>query len=311
MFSGIGGFELGIQRALPAAECVGYSEIDSPAISTYERHFNHDNYGDATRLDPASIPGFGLLVGGFPCQAFSIAGKRHGLDDTRGTLFYDIARVLAVKRPAHFILENVKGLLSHDGGRTFRTILETFTELGYGVEWQVLNAKDFGLPQNRERVFLVGHLGGKPARQVFPFTGGSAVHLEPLRTSRSVSARIYAPELSPTLNPGAATGGPELPKIGYIRNRHGESVRYTARDIATCLDANYFKGLDYHGQRTGIGYVDGEELVIRRLTPLECERLQGFPDHWTAGASDTQRYKQLGNAVPTNLVHAVIGGLNV
>lgn len=124
MFSGIGGFELGIEKAAKTlgieAECVGYSEIDKHAIATYERHFNHDNYGDATLINPDALPVFDLLAGGFPCQAFSIGGKRLGFEDTRGTLFFDIARILAVRQPQHFILENVKGLLSHQGGADFQ-----------------------------------------------------------------------------------------------------------------------------------------------------------------------------------------------
>ena len=166
MFSGIGGFELG----MPAEwECVGYSEIDKYAIQIYQKYFpNHKNYGDATKIISNELPDFDLLVGGFLCQAFSIAGKRKGFDDTRGTLFFDIARVLKDKRPRHFLLENVKGLLSHDFGKTFQTIIGVLTDLGYFVEWQVLNAKNFDVPQNRERVFIVGHFGKESRRKVFP-----------------------------------------------------------------------------------------------------------------------------------------------
>jgi DNA (cytosine-5)-methyltransferase 1 len=165
MFSGIGGFELGIECATGAAgNCVGYSEIDRHAIKTYESHFGHTNYGDCTTIEPAGLPDFGLLVGGFPCQAFSVAGKRRGFEEARGTLFFDIARVLKDKRPGHFILENVKGLLSHDAGKTFGTILGVLSDLGYSVEWCVLNSKDFGVPQNRERVYIVGHFGGRCGR---------------------------------------------------------------------------------------------------------------------------------------------------
>jgi len=200
MFSGIGGFELGIQNAFEAsketgqttatvrhksnystkptqergqsATCVGYSEIDKYADQIYQKHFGGTNYGDATKINARELPDFELLVGGFPCQAFSVAGKRAGFNDTRGTLFFDIARILKEKRPRHLVLENVKGLLSHDQGKTFTTILGVLADLGYFVEWQVLNSKDFGVPQNRERVFIVGHLGGEPRRKVFPITGG-------------------------------------------------------------------------------------------------------------------------------------------
>jgi DNA (cytosine-5)-methyltransferase 1 len=205
-FSGIAGFELGILQAyglyntkiaglenqksltdfsgiqpdvagthgghFPA--CVGYSEIDKYAVQIYQKHFpEHKNYGDITKIIAAELPDFDLYVGGFPCQAFSIAGKRRGFEDTRGTLFFDVARILAEKKPRNFVLENVKGLLSHDEGRTFKTIITTLAELGYYVEWQVLNSKNFGVPQNRERVFIVGHFGGIPKRKIFPIRENS------------------------------------------------------------------------------------------------------------------------------------------
>ena len=128
----------------------------------------HKPYGDITKIRPQDLPDFDLLVGGFPCQAFSIAGKRAGFEDTRGTLIYDVLRIVKEKHPRLVLLENVKGLLSHDSGRTFKTIITSLAELGYAVEWQVLNAKNFGVPQNRERVFIIGHLGGFGGRQVFP-----------------------------------------------------------------------------------------------------------------------------------------------
>ena len=204
------------------------------------------------------------MVGGFPCQAFSVAGKRLGFNDTRGTLFFDIARILSEKRPRHLVLENVKGLLSHDSGKTFQTILGVLTDLGYFVEWQVLNSKDFGVPQNRERVFIVGHLGGEPRRKVFPIFGANTKNLEQLVGGHQGN-RVYS------------TGG-----------------------VSSTL-ASQAGGM---GAKTGL-YATPR---IRRLTPLECERLQGFPDNWTVG-SDTQRYKQCGNAVTVNVVEAVMRGL--
>ena len=260
MFSGIGGFERGLEAAttrlsLPL-ECAGYSEIDKNAIKTYERHWpEHVNYGDATAIDPDSLPDFDLLVGGFPCQAFSVAGKRGGFEDTRGTLFFDVARVLDAKQPQHLILENVKGLLSHDGGRTFRTIVVTLADLGYCVEWQVLNCKDFGIPHSRERVLIVGHLGGLTRPPVFPVVREGNPHSTVGLTTETAVAR--------TLTGGGHSGG----------NHSGMTVIRTP---------------------------EGD----RRLTITECERLQGFADGHTVG-SNSARYKQLGNAVPTNLVELV------
>jgi DNA (cytosine-5)-methyltransferase 1 len=198
LFTGIGGFELGITNAYGVANrhkeqgeaqmvlgneyqstgeyvegtatCIGYSEIDKYAIQIYQRHFqDHKNYGDITKINEKELPDFDLLCGGFPCQSFSIAGKRGGFSDTRGTLFFDIARILKAKKPRLLLLENVKGLLSHDEGRTFATIISTLDELGYDLQWQVLNSKNHGVPQNRERVFIVGHLRGTRRPEVFPF----------------------------------------------------------------------------------------------------------------------------------------------
>lgn len=196
-FSGIAGFELGIEKACPEAVCVGYSEIDKYADAIYKYHFKEvKNYGDITKINEYELPDFDLLVGGFPCQAFSIAGKRRGFEDTRGTLFFDLARILQAKRPRLFIFENVKGLLSHDGGNTFRTIVTTLDELGYDVQWQVLNSKNFGVPQNRERIIIVGNLRGTPRPEVFP------IGLDETKTSGKIkrivdgyqSTSIYSPD---------------------------------------------------------------------------------------------------------------------
>lgn len=268
MFSGIGGFERAIQQVIPNAKCVGYSEIDKPAIKTYEEHFNHDNYGDATTINAGTLPDFELGVMGFPCQPFSIGGKRAGFDDIRGTLFFDIARILEAKQPQNFILENVKGILSHDGGRTFRTIITTLNDLGYMGEWQILNSKNHGVPHNRERIYIVGHLAGRSGPKVFPFTGSSSLKLEEITQGVAQSARIYRPTLSRTLK---ALGGGQGAKTGL-----------------------------YVDETAPIG-----SPVVRRLTPVECERLQGFPDNWTIG-SDTQRTQQCGNAVTVNVVRDVV-----
>lgn len=290
-FSGIGGFEIGIERAFnnrpnvrnrsallsenssdtseSPLRFVGYSEIDKYASSVYEKHNpGVQAYGDITKINAEELPDFDCLVGGFPCQAFSIAGKRAGFEDTRGTLFFDLARILRAKQPRLFVFENVKGLLSHDSGRTFKTIIEAIDELGYDCQWQVLNSKNHGVPQNRERVYIVGHLRGTPRPEVFPI-GGTNTADTFIRTIRTGGAASYT-------------------------EKH-------ARDI---IQVNY---PTHSNDRV---YASDGIVRIRRLTPIECERLQGFPDNWTAegidGAiSDTQRYKMCGNAVTTNVVQAV------
>jgi len=154
-FSGIGGFAKPLIEA--GHECVGFSEINKWAIQVYQNQFpDHHFLGDITKIDADRLPDFDLLVGGFPCQSFSMAGKRGGFDDTRGTLFFELARILKAKRPKWYIFENVKGLISHDNGKTLGTIMQTLWELGYTADYQVLNSKDFGVAQNRERVFIVG-----------------------------------------------------------------------------------------------------------------------------------------------------------
>lgn len=221
-FSGIGGFELGIQRAADRhnldTNCLGYSEIDKNAIATYERNFpQHVSLGDITTLDADELPSIDLLVGGFPCQAFSIAGARRGFEDTRGTLFFDLARILAARRPRHFIFENVKGLLSHEGGRTFRTIIAALDELGYCVEWQVLNSKDFGVPQNRERVYIVGHLGGIRGRAVLPEAGQGNPYSTVSESAETAVARTFTAGGNTGGNHSGMTIISELPTPPAIR----------------------------------------------------------------------------------------------
>jgi DNA (cytosine-5)-methyltransferase 1 len=173
-FSGIGGFELGIKQAckakgLPEPVIVGYSEIDKFAISVYEHNFKGvTNYGDIRKIKETELPDFDCFTAGFPCQSFSQAGQRKGFKDDRGTLFFDIVRILEAKQPKLLVLENVKGLLSHDGGRTFKTIISSLAELGYDLTWQVLDSQDFGVPQHRERIIIVGCLGGICPGQIFP-----------------------------------------------------------------------------------------------------------------------------------------------
>jgi len=326
MFSGIGGFELGIRQAeikskdssnsksgtsqhLRRSLCIGFSEINKYAIQIYKKHFKgHKNYGNARDIVWEQVPDFDFLVAGFPCQSFSIAGKRGGFDDTRGTLFFEIARALSVKRPKLCLLENVKGLLSHDKGATFGTILATLSDLGYFLQWQVLNSKDFGVPQNRERVFLIGHLRGTSRPEVFPLSQSSKGNLkysggvisareqwlkDGKTNSRNFSQgqRIYSEEgISQTL---AGNAGGQGGKTGlYQIDKINRAVRAGGRGSKT--------------EKHRWDLVGG----IRRLTPTECERLQGFPDGWTEGVSDTQRYKCLGNAVTVNVVQAIIARLD-
>jgi len=318
MFSGIGGFELGIGDK---GECIGYSEIDKYAIQIYKKHFKGvKNYGNATRIRPEELPDFDLLIGGFPCQAFSISGRKCGFDDTRGTLFFEIARILTEKKPRYILLENVKGLLSHDGGKSFQTIIRVLTDLGYRIQWQVLNSKDFGVPQNRERLYIVGHLGNESRRQIFPIGVCSSQNIRKIVETGHEATRIHSTDGLAISQ--KALGGGQGAKTGLYAVALTERRTKEAREIRKRVMKE--TGKDWSPRR-------GKELVtrkdemsnclttgqtkehllavdgmVRRLTPTECERLQGFPDGWTKGLSDAQRYKCLGNAVTVSVVFAII-----
>ena len=307
LFSGIGGFREGLARA-GGFTCIGHCEIDKKANQSYEALF--DTKGewfceDIRKADPKGMPGFDLLCGGFPCQSFSIAGHRGGFDDPRGTLFFEIARLTAAKRPAYLLLENVPGLLNHDGGRTFAAILHALDGLGYFVEWQVLNSKDFHVPQSRK---------------VFPFTGTAGTSLVQIRPGAQ-GERVYSPEgVSCTL--AAQTGGfggktglyevglpiKENTKKGYKMAYPGDSINLAyaqqntrrgrvGRKIAHTLTASSDQGALEPLKR------------IRRLTPRECLRLQGWTDDRIDIVlplqSDAQLYKQAGNGVTVNVVEAI------
>lgn len=365
-FTGIGGFEVGIENAtLDPVEIIGYSEIDKYAVQVYEHHFKGvKNYGDITKIKAEKLPDFDCLVGGFPCQAFSIAGRRAGFADTRGTLFFDLARILRAKQPRLFVFENVKGLISHDGGSTFRTIVTAINELGYDCQWQVLNSKDFGVPQNRERIIIVGHLRGTARPQVFPIrqndkenTGGNqkrradifptirATHYksgdnQPLILQRARGNNKGGPKaIAPTISARSYEHNNHVVQLTEARTEEAKRIRrettragreYAPRrgkvlvprkdNMANTVTASQSKeglvmisktvraggrGSPHGAKQNWDSYeIDGK---IRRLTPIECERLQAFPDNWTRldGVSDSQRYKMCGNAVTTTVIQAV------
>lgn len=287
LFSGIGGFRLGLERN--GHTPVGYVEIDKFARQSYNAMF--DTSGEWTATDITKVTDeewrkfngkVDIIAAGFPCQAFSIAGKRLGfLDSTKGTLFFEIARAAKQIKPRYLFLENVKGLLNHDSGNTFRTILNTLDELGYDVEWRVLNSKNFGVPQNRERVYIIGHLRGDGGREVFPFFG------ENKATNRASIKQVG------NVNNSTSFGG--NPQTGRV---------YDAVGLSPTL--NTMQG----GGREPKVLVNGR---VRKLTPRECWRLQAFPDELfdkakAAGLSDSQLYKQAGNSVTVNVIEAIAKG---
>ena len=371
LFAGIGGFRLGMESA--GHECVGFCEVDKYARASYKAIHNTEGeieLHDITRVTDESIRRFGsvdVICGGFPCQAFSIAGHRRGFEDTRGTLFFEICRFASVLRPKYLFLENVRGLLNHDGGATFETIIRTLDELGYDVEWQVLNSKNFGVPQNRERVFIIGHLRGERTRNVFPIGGESEQSdhqppkieiigntKNPNGTSKGTKSVVYGsggvvgtltatdykePKqvaikqfgilqpnfnqcgvvyetdgIAPTIR--AYQGGGLEPKI---RVKEATSKGYAEADVGDSVNLSHPNSKTRRGRvgkQVANTLLTGEsqgviepDFRIRKLTPRECWRLQGFPD-WAFDKaqevnSNSQLYKQAGNSVTVNVIAAI------
>ena len=286
---------------LAAQQCghaiVGACEIDKYARSIYIRQFPGVHvHTDATQIDPSELPRIDLLCAGFPCQAFSIAGRRRGFEDARGTLFFEIAKIAKAKR-CNLLLENVRGLLGHDQGRTWQTMLTILDDMRYNVQWQCINTKHYA-PQNRERLYIVANPREKPTPQIFPITDGVKVNAGARRTPGGKRKRIdaHCKCITKSYHKGWGAGRT------MIRMNNGQACRvYDTNGTSVTLCARN------GGQGAGTGLyttADG----IRRLTPLECERLQTFPDNWTARGhddaiiSDTQRYKMIGNAVTVKVV---------
>ena len=369
LFAGIGGFRLGMESA--GHECVGFCEIDKYARASYKAIHNTKGeieLHDITRVTDDSIRRFGsvdVICGGFPCQAFSIAGHRRGFEDTRGTLFFEICRFASVLRPRYLFLENVKGLLNHDRGNTFEVILSALDELGYNVEWQVLNSKNFGVPQNRERVFIIGHLRGERTRNVFPISGESEQSdhqppkieiigntKNPSGTRKGTRSVVYGS--GGVVGTLTATDYKEpkqvaIKQFGILQPNFNQcGVVYETDGIAPTIRAYQGGGLEPKirvKEATSKGYAEvgdsvnlshpnsktrrgrvGKQVAntlltgesqgviepdfrIRKLTPRECWRLQGFPD-WAFDKaqevnSNSQLYKQAGNSVTVNVVAAI------
>lgn len=387
MFAGIGGFRSGLE-SIGGFECVGYCEIDKYAKQAYEAMYDTGGelyFDDARKIVPEQLPDFDLLVGGFPCQSFSIAGARKGFDDTRGTLFFEIARIAAVKKPKYLFLENVPGLLNHDSGKTFETILRTLDELGYDVCWQVLNSKNFGVPNHVIECSL-SDIIEKNVPEKYYLSRKQAEKLL-YKENPTQGERIYSSKgLSCTLTSGSGGFGGHsglyliedtenfgLPiksktKDGYQiaypgdsidtafsgqnsrRGRVGSQVAHTLTisvtqayyfidlnpdpkltEIARCITARHDSGIsnrkaEHSGvfvensdvlddnEKFAVAFVEpnGEVHIgrIRKLTPRECWRLQGFTDEQfekakATGLSDSRLYKMAGNAVTVNVISEI------
>ena len=325
-FSGIGGFHTGLEKA--GMKCVGWCEFDKFAQASYRAMYDTDNlwFGDdVTKVKGKDLPNADLWTFGFPCQDVSIAGKQKGIKEgTRSGLFYEIMRLLAEgkqNKPKGLVCENVKNLLSIDGGGGFLNVVGEMAERGYSIEWKVYNSKDYGVPQNRERVYIVGHIGERCARGLLPAKRESAATIEQVGNLRETSSfggnpqtgRVYSTRgIAPTIN--TCGGGGREPKILSAiacltpdreeKRQNGRRLKENGEPAFTLTNQ------DRHGVLINKEVESGcKEISIRKLTPKECWRLQGFSDAQyekaTAVNSNSQLYKQAGNAVTVNVVEEI------
>lgn len=341
LFSGIGGFRLGMEQA--GHICLGHVEIDKFANKSYEAIFGKEDLigSDITEIANDEWRKYGgkvdCICGGFPCQAFSIAGNRGGFEDTRGTLFFEILRAAKEIQPSYLFLENVRGLLSHDEGKTFQTMLAAMDELGYDAEWKVLNSKNFGVPQHRERVYIVGHLRGRNTRKIF-FVGDSNGKTADIQgqkiTTNTLTARYPNSQgVGSWIIENKQQKKGRIVQIGNISDSKSfggnpQTGRvYSANGLSPCLNTMQGGSREPKILQRAHGFNKGREfdisptiskssweynnflkhnLKIRKLTPRECWRLQSFPD-WAFDRaskvnSDSQLYKQAGNSVTVNVI---------
>lgn len=284
LFAGIGGIRIGFESV--GGECVFTSEWDKAAQKTYQENFGEIPYGDITKIKPEEIPNFDMLLAGFPCQPFSQAGLKKGFEDTRGTLFFDIARIIERHKPAVVFLENVRNLAGHDKGNTLKVIIRTLENLGYKVFNKILNAKDFGVPQNRARIYIIAFKDDVdfvfPKEPMIDTKLGNILELQ-VNEKYTISDKLWAGHQRRKLEHESKGNG-----FGY------SIFDYNSKYTST-MSARYYK--------------DGSEILIkqenknpRKLTPREAARLQGFPDSFIIPVSDMQAYKQFGNSVAVPVI---------
>ena len=311
LFAGIGGFHYALNSF--GAKCVFASEWDKYASETYFVNHKLKPHGDITKVEESTIPEHDIICGGFPCQAFSISGKQKGFEDTRGTLFFDIARIIYKHTPKVLFLENVKNLITHDGGKTITTIINSLSELGYNVQYKILNASNFGLPQNRERVYFVGFhksLNSKNFR--FPKSLNKKVSLYDILEDNPENTKIVErddiviyKDVVPTNSLFEEMVLLNKPiQIGKV-NKGGQGERiYHPLGHAITLSA-YGGGV---GSKTGLYLIGGK---IRKLSTRECARLQGFPEEFKINPIQTQAYKQFGNSVSINVLQHILQQITI
>ena len=287
LFAGIGGMRLAFEKV--GGECVFSSEWDRFAQQTYESNFGEVPSGDITEIDEREIPGLDIVAAGFPCQPFSSIGKRQGFEHkTQGTLFYDVARIIAHHKPKAFLLENVSGLVTHDKGNTLATIIETLEELNYSVSYEILDSADFGVPQKRKRIYIVGFNNGKIRKEDFIFP-------KPRRVRVGIGKFVEQghPELSISKH---------LQSVYIYKEDDGrpEVISPKSDFPVKTLVASYHKI-----QRLTGTFVKDGPTGLRLLSPNECKAIMGFPKSFKVPVSRTQMYRQFGNSVAVPVVKAV------
>lgn len=293
LFAGIGGIRLGFEKATNyQIDCVFTSEWDKYSKQTYQANYNNQEvFGDITKIKEEDIPKHDILLAGFPCQPFSQAGLKKGFSDTRGTLFFDIERILNYHKPQAFLLENVKQLRTHDKGRTLKTIFKHLNQIGYkNTQSTILRARDFGLPQNRERIYIVGFLDNSIKfefpKPTYETTRVNDILEKNLGDQYTISDKLWA-------------GHQRRKRENKLKGRgFGYGIVNKDSEYTNTLSARYYK--------------DGSEILVeqigknpRKLTPRECARLQGFPDSFKIPVSNTQAYRQFGNSVPVNVIEKI------
>ncbi len=299
LFAGIGGFRLALESL--GGSCVYSSEWDKQAQNVYQENFGERPQGDITQVDEKTIPAHDICCAGFPCQAFSISGKMRGFEDSRGTLFFDVARIVKEKKPKVVFMENVRNFARHDGGRTLKVVQKTMEDLGYDFYWKVLSARDYGVPQKRERVYMVcfrKDLG--KINFEFPKPFPLERHVEDFLLEDSPeTAALYDSRYPMVLNPKKEDKPSCRPiKLGIV-NKGGQGERvYSTKGIAVTLSA-YGGGVF---AKTG-GYLIGGKP--RRLHPRECARLMGYPDSYKISKRPNQAYKQFGNSVVVDVLQLI------
>jgi len=307
LFAGIGGFRYALESF--GCKCVFSSEWDKFCQQSYELNFGDKPFGDITKIDEKEIPKFDILCAGFPCQPFSISGKQKGFEDTRGTLFFDIVRIVSYHKPKIIFLENVKNLKAHNGGATFDMISNILDSLNYNIYHKVLNAKDFELPQNRERITIVCiRKDIDNGNYKFPESHKNFKTIIDIKEDDSIGDKYLLKRFDihideEKLHKAIKNGKVQKPvQIGVIGNGGQGNRIYHENGIGITLAASSGGA----AQKTGAYYINGK---VRKLTPREAARLQGFPENFKIIENDSQSLKQFGNSVPINLLKDVFKGL--